>query len=41
MVAYKKPQQWKKDKRERLRGEQDQIKSIDLRFESICLKFCQ
>ena len=30
MVAYKKPQQWKKEESERLRGERDQIKSIDL-----------
>ena len=33
MVAYKKPQWWKKDESERLRGERDQIKFIDLRFE--------
>ena len=33
MVAYKKPQQWKKEESERLRGERDQIKFIDLRFE--------
>ena len=33
MVAYKKPQQRKKEKGERLRGERDQIKFIDLRFE--------
>ena len=33
MVAYKKPQQRKKEKGERLRGERDQINFIDLRFE--------
>ena len=33
MVAYTKPQQWKKEESERLRGERDQIKFIDLRFE--------
>ena len=33
MVTYKKPQQRKKEKSERLRGEGDQIKFIDLRFE--------
>ena len=33
MVAYAKPQQWKKQERERLRRERDQIKFIDLRFE--------
>ena len=33
MVAYKKPQQRKKEEREKLRGERDQIKHIDLRFE--------
>ena len=33
MVTYKSPQQWKKEKSERLRGEGDQIKPIDLRFE--------
>ena len=33
MVAYKQPQQRKKEKIERLRGEGDQIKFIDLRFE--------
>ena len=33
MVAYKKPQQWKKEESERLRGERDQIKFIDLTFE--------
>ena len=32
MVAYTKPQQWKKEERERLRGEGDQIEFIDLRF---------
>ena len=34
MVAYTKPQQRKKEERERLRGERDQIKFVDLRFES-------
>ena len=33
MVAYKKPQQRKTEECERLRGERDQIKFIDLRFE--------
>ena len=33
LVAYKKPQQRKKEENERLRGERDQIKLIDLRFE--------
>ena len=33
MVTYKKPQQRKKEERERLRGDRDQIKFIDLRFE--------
>ena len=33
MVAYTKPQQWKKEESERLRGERDQIKFIDLEFE--------
>ena len=33
MVAYTKPQQWKKEENERLRGEGDNIKFIDLRFE--------
>ena len=33
MVGYKKPQQWKKEESERLRGERDQIKFIGLRFE--------
>ena len=32
-MAYKKPQQMKKGKQERLRGEGDQIKFIDRRFE--------
>ena len=33
-MAYTKPQQWKKEESERLRGERerDQIKFIDLRF---------
>ena len=34
MVAYAKPQQWKKEESERLRGETDQIKCINLRFDS-------
>ena len=33
MVAYTKPQQWKKEESERVRGERDRIKFIDLRFE--------
>ena len=33
MVAYTKPQQRKKEESERLRGERDKIKFIDLRFE--------
>ena len=33
MVAYTKPQQRKKEESERLRGERDQIKFIDLGFE--------
>ena len=33
MATYTKPQQWKKEKSERLRGERDQIKFIDFRFE--------
>ena len=33
MAAYTKPQQRKKEESEKLRGERDQIKFIDLRFE--------
>ena len=33
MAAYAKPQQRKKEESERLRGERDQVKFIDLRFE--------
>ena len=33
MVAYKKPQQRKKEESERLRGQGDQVKSIGFRFE--------
>ena len=33
MVAYTKHQQWKKEESERLRGERDQVKFVDLRFE--------
>ena len=33
MPAYTKPQQKKNQKSEKLRGERDQIKFIDLRFE--------
>ena len=33
MATYTKPQQWKKEESERLRGEGDQIKFIDPRFE--------
>ena len=32
MVAYTKPQQRKKEESERIRGERDQMKFIDLRF---------
>ena len=32
-MAYTKPQQWNKEESKRLRGEMDQIKFIDLRFE--------
>ena len=32
-MAYTKPQQWKKEESEGLRGERDQIKFIDLAFE--------
>ena len=32
-MAYAKPQQRKKEESERLRGETDKIKFIDLRFE--------
>ena len=32
-MIYTKPQQRKKEESERLRGEEDQIKFIDLRFE--------
>ena len=39
MVAYTKPQQRKKEERERLRGERDQIKFTDLRFERQTVKF--
>ena len=35
MVAYTKPQQRKKGEKERLRGERDQIKFIDLGFERL------
>ena len=34
MVAYTKPQKGKKEESERLRGEGDKIKFIDLRFET-------
>ena len=33
MLAYTKPQQRKKEESEKLRGERDHIKFIDLRFE--------
>ena len=33
MAAYTKPKQWKKEESERLGGEGDQIKVIDLGFE--------
>ena len=32
MVAYTKPQQWKRKESERLKGEGDQVKFIDFRF---------
>ena len=32
-MAYTKPQQRKKEESERLRGERDQIKFVNLRFE--------
>ena len=33
IVAYTKPQQWKKEESGRLKGARDQIKFIDLEFE--------
>ena len=33
MATHAKPQQWKKEKSERLRGDGDEIMFIDLRFE--------
>ena len=33
MVAYTKPQHRKEEESEQLRGERDQIKPVDLRFE--------
>ena len=33
MVTYKKPQQWKKEKSERLRGEGDKVNFVNSRFE--------
>ena len=43
MVAYTKPQQKKKEESERLRGERDKIKFIDLdKFKNRAVKqFCQ
>ena len=38
MMAYTKPQRRKKEEIERLRGERDQIKFIDLRFRAGKLK---
>ena len=35
MVVYRKPQQRKKEESERLRGERDQIKFIDLSSERL------
>ena len=32
-MTYTRPQQWKKEESERLRGERDQMKFIDLRLE--------
>ena len=37
-VAYTKQQQRKKEDSERLRGERDQIKFVDIRFERFDLK---
>ena len=37
-VAYTKPQKRKKEDSERLRGEKDQIKFVDIRFERFVLK---
>ena len=39
MVAYTKPQQWKKERSERLRRERYQIKFIDLRLQrwQVCI----
>ena len=34
MVAYTKLQQWKKEESERIRGQGDQIESMDLTFKS-------
>ena len=33
MATYIKPQQWKKEESEQLRGARDQMKLIDLKFE--------
>ena len=35
MAAYTKPQQWKKEESERLRGEGDHVELIDRRFEKM------
>ena len=35
MVAYTKPQKRKKEESEQLRGERNQIKFVDLRFERL------
>ena len=41
MATYTKPQQLKEEESEQLRGQGDQIKFIDLRFEiSFELNFC-
>ena len=41
VVAYAKPQQMKKEESKRLRGERDQIKFIDLRFERWRVERCR
>ena len=40
MVAYTKPQQRKNEEIKRLRGERDQIKRLDLRFERWQAELC-
>ena len=41
MVAHAQPQQRKKEESKRLRGERDQIKYIDLRFECLQAVSCK